>query len=217
MTGWLASDALATFLQVVVIDISLAGDNAMVIGLAAAGLPEDQRNKAIATGIVIAALLRIAFASATTQLLAIPGLIFAGGIALLWVCWRMWREAHAPRFDIPSPEQINRSDRTRAQKPPDKTFIQAARQIIIADVSMSLDNVLAVAGAAHKHPAILVFALAFSVVLMGIAASYMAQLLQRFHWLAYAGIAVVLYVAVEMIARGGLRIWSIMNQSLIAT
>lgn len=218
MTGRLSSDLHATFLQVVVIDISLAGDNAMVIGLAASGLPDHQRSKAIVTGITIAALQRIVFALATTRILPIPGLIFVGGLALLWVCWRMWKEARATvHRGTPSLQQLDGSARTKAQKRSGKTFIQAARQIVIADVSMSLDNVLAVAGAAHRHPAILVFALTLSVVLMGVAAAYMAQLLQRFHCLAYAGIVVVLYVAIEMVARGELEIWSVMNQSPIAS
>jgi YjbE family integral membrane protein len=179
------------------IDLVLAGDNAIVIGLAAAGLPEHQRAKAILIGIIAATLMRIGFAAMTTQLLQLVGLLLAGGILLLWVCWKMWRElrsGHA-KADHAAIDAMKGG-------PPRKTLAQAAWQIVVADVSMSLDNVLAVAGAARDHPWVLIFGLGLSIVLMGIAASFIAQLLQRHRWIAYVGLAVILYVAVDMIYRG---------------
>jgi YjbE family integral membrane protein len=193
------------------IDLVLAGDNAIVIGLAAAGLPKDQRNKAILIGIIAATVLRIIFAGLTTQLLQIVGLLFAGGILLLWVCWKMWRELRTSHADEAAAEEALENadlnaDGTVAGGAPRKTFAQAAWQIIIADVSMSLDNVLAVAGAARDHPWVLVFGLVLSIALMGIAASFIARLLQRHRWIAYVGLAVILYVAIEMIYRGALEV-----------
>ena len=188
-------DALSALLQVVVIDLVLAGDNAVVIGLAAAGLPEKQRTKAILIGIGAATLLRIMFAVATTQLMQIVGLLLAGGILLLWVCWKMWRELRASAHETAE----HGADGTA---PPRKTLWQAATQIIVADVSMSLDNVLAVAGAAREHPMVLVFGLALSIALMGVAATFIARLLQNHRWIAYVGLAVILYVSIEMIYRG---------------
>src|SRR3712207_3569866 len=201
------------------IDLVLAGDNAVVIGLAAAGLPKEQRNKAILIGIIAATVLRIVFASVTTQLLQIVGLLLAGGILLLWVCWKMWRElrsgGHEEDAAVHALEQqgdplaAGSGERT-VGGPPRKTLRQAVWQIIIADVSMSLDNVLAVAGAAREHPMILVFGLGLSIALMGIAATFIARLLQRYHWIAYVGLAVILYVAIEMIYRGGLEVWPLL-------
>ena len=214
MYEWLASDSMATFLQVIVIDVSLAGDNAMVIGMAAAGLPDDQRAKAIIAGTAVGAAFRILFASITAQLLSVPGLIFVGGLALLWVCWRMFAEIRHQQQELAfQTSERQGSARSYQQR---KTFMEAARQIVIADVSMSLDNVLAVAGAAHKHPVILVFALILSVVLMCVAASYIARLLTRFRWLAYIGVAVVLYVATEMIVRGSAEVWSALRNFSLA-
>ncbi|WP_271897853.1 TerC family protein [Candidatus Phyllobacterium onerii] len=207
MSELLSASALSALLQVIMMDLVLAGDNAIVIGLAAAGLPKDQRAKAILLGIIAATVLRIIFAIATTQLLQIIGLLLAGGILLLWVCWKMWRElrtSHAEeteaneallRGDIDGDGQI-------AAGAPRKTFAQAAWQIVIADVSMSLDNVLAVAGAARDHIEILVFGLILSIALMGIAASFIARLLQRHRWIAYVGLLIILYVSLEMIYRG---------------
>jgi YjbE family integral membrane protein len=194
------------------IDLVLAGDNAVIIGLAAAGLPKEQRNKAILIGIIAATVLRIAFASITTQLLEIVGLLLAGGILLLWVCWKMWRELRTSAKDeIEANEALAQQDldgdKVLAGSAPRKTFAQAAWQIVVADVSMSLDNVLAVAGAAREHPVVLVFGLGLSIALMGIAASFIARLLQRHHWIAYVGLAVILYVAAEMIYRGALEVW----------
>jgi YjbE family integral membrane protein len=207
MSELFTPEALSALLQVIMIDLVLAGDNAIVIGLAAAGLPKEQRTKAIVIGIVAATVLRIGFAAATTQLLQIVGLLLAGGVLLLWVCWKMWRElrtSHAEEtagFEALEEKDIN-SDGTIAGGAPRKTFAQAAWQIVIADVSMSLDNVLAVAGAAREHPGILVFGLILSIALMGIAASFIARLLQRHRWIAYVGLAIILYVSLEMIWRG---------------
>lgn len=211
MSEFFTPEALSALLQVIMIDLVLAGDNAIVIGLAAAGLPKEQRAKAILIGIIAATVLRIGFAAATTQLLQIVGLLLAGGVLLLWVCWKMWRElrtSHAEEeaaTEALAEKDINK-DGAVAAGAPRKTFAQAAWQIVIADVSMSLDNVLAVAGAAREHPGILVFGLVLSIALMGIAASFIARLLQRHRWIAYVGLIIILYVSLEMIYRGGLEI-----------
>jgi YjbE family integral membrane protein len=207
MIDLITTEAAVAFLQVVMIDLVLAGDNAIVIGLAAAGLPPEQRTRAILIGIVAATVLRIAFAGVTTQLLQIVGLLFAGGILLLWVCWKMWRELRAASGDehnAAEPDvsyEIN-ADGTMVGRMRQKTFGQAALQIVVADVSMSLDNVLAVAGAAREHPMVLVFGLLLSIALMGAAANMVARLLQRHRWIAYVGLAIILYVAGDMIYRG---------------
>jgi len=211
-------EALATFLQVVMIDLTLAGDNAIVIGLAAADLPREQRNKAILVGIVAATALRIIFAGLTTQLLQIVGLLFAGGILLLWVCWKMWRELGLSHRDEENPanaltDRSPHADGTVAASAPRKSFARATWQIVIADVSMSLDNVFAVAGAAREHPVVLIFGLTLSIALMGLAASFIASLLQRRRWIAYVGLAVILYVACEMIYRGALEMWPMLSNS----
>jgi YjbE family integral membrane protein len=212
----LTGEALWAFAQVVMIDLVLAGDNAVVIGLAAAGLPKDQRNKAIFVGIIAATVLRIAFASVATQLLEILGLLLIGGILLLWVCWKMWRELMQARTEQIGAEAVTgvdlNADGTVAAGAPRKTFRQAAWQIIVADVSMSLDNVLAVAGAAREHPIVLVFGLALSIALMGFAASFIAKLLQKHHWIAYVGLAIILYVALEMIYRGAMELYPVAMQ-----
>jgi len=213
----LTGEALVALAQVVMIDLVLAGDNAIVIGLAAAGLPKDQRNKAILVGIIAATVLRIAFAGVATQLLQILGLLLIGGILLLWVSWKMWREMTESKkekedaFEAITGEDIN-ADGTIAGHAPRKTFKQAAWQIIIADVSMSLDNVLAVAGAAREHPIVLIFGLVLSIGLMGAAASLIARLLQKYHWIAYVGLLIILYVALEMIYRGIVEIWPVATQ-----
>lgn len=177
-------------LQVLIIDLVLAGDNAIVVGLAVNGLPAEHRRKAIFLGVAGATVMRIAFALITLELLAIIGLLFAGGVLLLWVCWRMYRELR-PKHP----------DRAEVASPP-KTMRAAMMQIILADLSMSLDNVLAVAGAARQHPWVLVLGLVISVVLMGLAASLVAKLLDRYRWLAWLGLAIVLYIAVKMILEG---------------
>jgi YjbE family integral membrane protein len=164
-------------------------------------------------------VLRIIFASMTTQLLKLVGLLFAGGVLLLWVCWKMWRElrtAHTPEaIETASDYNVN-ADGTVTQHAPRKTFAAAAWQIVIADVSMSLDNVLAVAGAAREHPLVLIIGLALSIALMGLAASMIARLLQRHRWIAYVGLAVILYVAAEMIYRGALELRPVV-QAAVAT
>jgi YjbE family integral membrane protein len=194
--------------QVIMIDLVLAGDNAVVIGLAAAGLPKEQRNKAILIGILAATVLRIGFALITTTLLGITGLLLAGGLLLLWVCWKMYRELREGHADHSAEAQealegadLN-ADGSVAGRAPRKTLRQAALQIIIADVSMSLDNVLAVAGAAHEHPTVLIIGLVLSVALMGLAATFVARLLSRHRWIAWVGLVLILYVALKMIYDG---------------
>jgi len=211
MFDFVTTEMLSALLQVIMIDLVLAGDNAIVIGLAAAGLPKEQRTKAILVGIIAATVLRIVFAGLTTQLLQIIGLLLAGGVLLLWVCWKMWRELRSGPHEEPdalealSETDLNR-DGTISRPQPRKTFAQAAWQIVIADVSMSLDNVLAVAGAAREHPEVLIFGLVLSIALMGIAANFIARLLQKHRWIAYVGLAIILYVALEMIYRGTLEV-----------
>lgn len=211
MSELISPEALSAFFQVIFIDLVLAGDNAIVIGLAASGLPREQRNRAILVGIIAATVLRIIFASITTWLLAIVGLLVAGGILLLWVCWKMWRElritaseSHAAQEAL-ADEDLDRSGGI-GESAPRKTFAQAAWQIVIADVSMSLDNVLAVAGAAREHPIVLIFGLVLSIALMGLAASFIAGLLERYRWIAYAGLAIILYVALKMIWEGAFEV-----------
>jgi YjbE family integral membrane protein len=207
MTDIITSEAVAALIQVIMIDLVLAADNAVVIGLAASGLPAEQRKGAIIIGILAATALRIVFAGVTTQLLQVLGLLFAGGILLLWVCWKMWRELRAAsqghqEGDEMLVEYVAGHDGAVAGRLRRKTFGQAALQIVVADVSMSLDNVLAVAGAAREHPFILAFGLVLSIALMGIAADLIGRLLQKHRWIAYVGLAIILYVASEMIYRG---------------
>jgi len=207
---FLNPDVLTALFQVVLIDLVLAGDNTIVIGLAAAGLPQAQRGKAILIGIVAATMLRILFAALATQILQIVGLLLAGGILLLWVCWKMWRELRASSAGpMEAKEATGAVAGTNAEGKPRKTLVQATWQIIVADVSMSLDNVLAVAGAAREHPVVMIFGLALSIAMMGVAASFIARLLQNHRWIAYVGLAVILYVAVEMIFRGALDIMQV--------
>jgi YjbE family integral membrane protein len=203
------SPEITAFFQVVLIDLVLAGDNAIVIGLAAAGLPKEQRNKAILVGVMAATVLRIIFAGLTIQLLQIVGLLFAGGILLLWVCWKMWREIRTSAADEEAAElalEGLEGPESGTPRGPRKTFAQAAWQIVIADVSMSLDNVLAVAGAAREHPYVMIFGLVLSIALMGLAASFIARILQRYRWIAYVGLVIILYVALKMIYLGALEI-----------
>lgn len=181
---------LAALAQVLFIDLVLAGDNAVVVGLAVAGLPAAQKRKAIFGGIAAAAVIRIAMASVALKLIAVIGLMLAGGLLLLWVCWRMFRELRPHRAADSAP-------------PAPKSLWQAMGQIVLADVSMSLDNVLAVAGASGGHEGVLVVGLAISVVLMAAAATLIATLLERQPWIAWVGLAVVLYVAVKLIWEGG--------------
>ena len=204
MTEFITAEALTALFQVILIDLVLAGDNAVVIGLAAAGLPAEQRRRAIIVGIAAATVLRIAFAGVATQLLQVIGLLLAGGVLLLWVCWKMWRELreHAHASEI----AFSHGGGAGAAPVQQKTFGQAAVQIVAADVSMSLDNVLAVAGAAREHPYILAFGLLLSVALMGVAADLLGRVLQKQRWIAYVGLAIIVYVAFEMIYRGSLEL-----------
>ena len=201
-------EGFVALMQVIGIDLVLAGDNAIVIGLAAAGLPKEQRARAILVGIAAATIMRIGFALITTQLLAIVGLLLAGGILLLWVCWKMWQElrAGAHAHDIEAVEALANQDIDKdgaiADDAPTKTFRQAATQIVVADVSMSLDNVLAVAGAAKDHPTVLIIGLVLSIAMMGLAASYIANLLNKHRWIAYVGLLIILYVALKMMWEG---------------
>ena len=207
MTDLISGPAIAALAQVVLIDLVLAGDNALVIGLAAAGLPPQQRKRAIAIGLLSATVLRIVCAVMATQLLQILGLALAGGLLLLWVCWKMWREIHTGSKDkeqedeSPADPSIEHH-RTTAGKLYRKSFGRVVLRIVVADVSMSLDNVLAIAGAARAHPFALAFGLLLSIALMGVAANLISRLLQKHRWVAYLGLATVLYVAVEMIYRG---------------
>lgn len=191
--------ALSAFGQVLMIDILLAGDNAIVVGALAAGLPADQRRKVILIGIIAALVLRIAFALVVTQLMQVVGLIFAGGLLLLWVSWKMYRELQ-PAGGSPGSPEIE-GDESSGVKPA-KSFAAAAWAVAVADVSMSLDNVLAVAGAAREHPGILIVGLILSVAMMGIAANFIAKYIERYRWIAYIGLAVILYVAGKMIYDG---------------
>jgi YjbE family integral membrane protein len=184
-------EALAAFIQVLLIDVMLAGDNAIVVGALAAGLPAEQRRKVILIGILAALILRVIFALAVTQLMQIVGLVFAGGLLLLWVAFKMWRE-------LRSGHETEAHDGLK----PAKSFAAAAWAVALADVSMSLDNVLGVAGAAREHPGILVIGLLLSVALMGVAANLLARVINRFRWIAYVGLAVILFVAGKMIWEG---------------
>jgi YjbE family integral membrane protein len=204
--------SMTALLQVIAIDLVLAGDNAIVIGLAAAGLPVEQRKKAILIGVLAATVLRILFAAVTVKLLAIVGLLLAGGILLLWVCWKMWRELRTSHADEQEATEALANadldgDKTVATGKARKTLGQAALQIVVADVSMSLDNVLAVAGAARDHFWVLVVGLVLSIGLMGLAASFIARLLHRYRWIAYVGLLIILYVAIDMVYRGVIEVW----------
>jgi len=206
----------SVFLQVIMVDLVLAGDNAIVVGMVAASVPKQQRVKVLVFGIVAATIMRIAFALITTELLEIIGLMLAGGVLLLWVCWKLWR-------DIEEQRRERKAARERAEaaaaaggsladgasghdnEPTDpKPLGKAIMQIVIADVTMSLDNVLAVAGTARGHDWVLIFGLALSVALMAVAAGFIARLLKRYHWIAYIGLAVILYVAADMIWDGSM-------------
>jgi YjbE family integral membrane protein len=190
---------LSAFLQVLMIDIMLAGDNAIVVGALAAGLPVRERHRVILVGIIAALVLRIAFALVVTELMQIVGLVLAGGLLLLWVSWKMYREL---RGDHGADTPDDPSDDVTAGIAPAKSFASAAWAVALADVSMSLDNVLAVAGAAREHPGVLIVGLILSVALMGLAANAIAKYIERFRWIAWIGLAVILYVAGRMIYDG---------------
>jgi YjbE family integral membrane protein len=191
--------ALAAFFQVLMIDLVLAGDNAIVVGALAAGLPPEQRRKVIIIGVLAALVLRIGFALIVTQLLQVVGLILAGGILLLWVAWKMYRELHHAGESGGSAE-VSGDEHSGLR--PAKSFAVAAWAVAVADVSMSLDNVLAVAGAARDHPGIMIVGLIFAVILMGVAANVIAKYIERYRWIAYVGLLVILYVAGKMIWEG---------------
>ena len=195
----ITSGAVTAFLEILFIDIVLAGDNAIVVGALAAGLPAEQRKKVILIGVAAALVLRIAFALIVSQLLQIVGLVLAGGILLLWVGWRMYRELRHKGESSGSDEVVGDE---HSGVGPAKTFASAAWGVALADVSMSLDNVLAVAGAAREHPYVLVFGLVLSVFLMGVAANFIARYIDRYRWIAWVGLVVILWVAGKMIYDG---------------
>ena len=203
MWDFLSGPELASLGSVIVIDIVMSGDNAIIIGMAAAGLPPELRRRAICIGIAVATVLRVMFAAVTFHLLAIIGLTLAGGLLLLWVCWRMWRDIRGGQMSAAASGASNNPNETAAGAPKkEKTLRQAMIAIVVADVSMSLDNVLAVAGAARDNLWVLVFGLTLSIALMALASNYIAKLLERHHWIAYIGLAIVAYVAIDMISRG---------------
>ena len=195
----ISAGAITAFLEILFIDIVLAGDNAIVVGALAAGLPAEQRKRVILIGVLAALALRIVFALVVSQLLQIVGLVLAGGILLLWVAWRMYREIRHKDESAGSDEVAG--DEHSGLRPA-KSFASAAWGVALADVSMSLDNVLAVAGAAKDHPWVLVFGLVLSVLLMGAAANVIAKYIDRYRWIAWAGLAVILWVALKMIYEG---------------
>jgi YjbE family integral membrane protein len=208
-THLISAGAISAFFQVVMIDLALAGDNAVAVGIAAAGLPPGQRRKAIVLGLAGAVVMLISFALFLTQLLQLVGLLLAGGLLLLWVCWKMWRDLREQGREDSAEGEEALSEATGVEigaapkstaKP--KTLGQALVQILLADLAMSLDNVLAVAGAAHEHPYVLIGGLMLSITLTGLAASWIAKLLHRFRWIGYVGLAIVLYVALHMIWQG---------------
>jgi len=195
--------AFAAFVQVLMIDIVLAGDNAIVVGALAAGLPDHQRKKVIAIGVLAALVLRVIFALTVTWLLGIVGLVLAGGVLLLWVAWRMYRDIRGHSGDAalsPGSPEIEGDEKSGLTA--SKSFASAAWAVAVADVSMSLDNVLAVAGAAREHPGILIVGLIFAVALMGVAANIIAKYIERYRWIGWIGLVVILYVAVKMIIDG---------------
>ena len=220
----LLSQGLA-LVQVVFIDIVMAGDNAVAVGIAAAGLAPDKRRLAILYGLIGAVILRIGFVLVTVELLALVGLLLAGGILLLWVCWKMWRELHEHHETIPAEAAAEAAKSTglhdpesaakvaaaeiRAKNGKTKTLLSATIQILAADISMSLDNVLAVAGAAKDHVGVLAFGLLLSIAAMGVAANLIANVLHKYRWIAYAGVAIVLLVALKMIWEGSQEIWNV--------
>src|SRR4051812_38196533 len=191
---------LTALVSVVLIDVVLAGDNAVVVGTAAAGLPPAEQRRVILLGAGLALVARILFALVATQLLAIIGLLLAGGLLLLWVGWKIWRELHA------SGEHAKKTTTTTVTAGA-KTMRSAVMQVAVADISMSLDNVLAVAGAARDHPYIMIFGLLLSIALMAVAAQLIARLIERHRWIAYVGLAIVLFVAAKMIYEGGLEVF----------
>jgi YjbE family integral membrane protein len=210
ITSLISLSELTALGTVILTDVALAGDNAIVVGMAAAALPAEQRRKAIFIGIVAATIMRIFFALITTQLLQIVGLLLAGGILLAWVSWKFWRELRQQQKEADA-EKVLEGMAIPEQEP--KTLKTAITQIVIADISMSLDNVLAVAGAAREHAWVLVFGLGLSVLLMGAAATYVARLLTRHRWIAYVGLLVILYIALRMMWDGSMEVMTVVAAS----
>ncbi len=202
LASLLEPEALTALASVILIDIALAGDNAIAVGMAAAGLPSTQRRRAILIGVIAAALMRIGFAIFTVQLLEIIGLLLAGGLLLLWVAWKLWRELRGGALLEEEEREAEAALEDLEPGAPPKPMRAAITQIVLADVSMSLDNVLAVAGAAREHEIVLVIGLVLSVALMGLAASVVARLLRRYRWIAYVGLAIIVYVALVMVWDG---------------
>lgn len=213
MESFISLAELGALGQVIMIDLVLAGDNAVAVGMAAAGLPAAQRGRVILIGIIAATVLRIIFSAATSQLLQVVGLMLAGGILLLWVSWKLWRELResSRRAEDEGAELVAEATDDAPEHPhpqtQNKTFGQAVTQIVAADVSMSLDNVLAVAGAAMEHTWVLVTGLVLSVAMMGAAAAVIARLLQKHRWIAFVGLFLILYVAIMMIVEGGNQVY----------
>jgi YjbE family integral membrane protein len=194
----LTAGGLAKLGQIIVGDLTMAGDNVVIMGSLASGLPDKDRKKVLMLGVGMALFFLVAFAVVATQLLKVTGLVFAGGLLLLWVAYNMWAELHPKQpvvCDDPDTPEVEGPPRT-------KTFLQAAIQITVADLSMSLDNVLLVASIAREEPALLFIGLSFSVLFMGLAANYVARLIHRYHWINYIGLAVILWVACNMIYEG---------------
>jgi YjbE family integral membrane protein len=194
------ASAWSALLSVILLDLVLAGDNAIVVGALAAGLPDKQRKKVIAIGVIAALVLRIVFALMVTWLMGIVGLVLAGGLLLLWVAWKMYRDIRGHAGESPGSPEVPGDEHSGVRAA--KSFAGAAWAVAVADVSMSLDNVLAVAGAAKNHPGIMIGGLIFAVALMGMAANIIAQYIERYRWIAWLGLAVVIYVAFKMIYDG---------------
>lgn len=206
MDSLFTSQEIISFLQIIAIDLVMSGDNAIIIGMAAACLPADLRRKAIIYGIMGAAVLRIIFAGLTVHLLAVIGLTLAGGLLLAWVCWRMWQELRSGGFDPDLDIDGDDSDGQAGNGKGTANLRRACMNIIIADLSMSLDNVLAVAGAAKDHLGILIFGLVLSIALMAFASTLIAKVLEKYHWISYLGLIIIVYVSGDMIYRGGFEV-----------
>ena len=208
------SSELSTILQVIFINVVLSGDNAIVVGMAAAGAPADIRRKVIFYGIGGAVVLRVLLSLLAVKFLGIVGLLFAGGLLLLWVCWKLFTEIQRSAAEHATAESLSESSEIETMVESGKTLGEALWQIVVADISMSLDNVLAVAGAARDHPWIMTGGLVLSIALMGIAATFIARLLDRYRWLAWVGLLVIVYVALRMVWDGG---WEIEEAVLAGT
>ena len=209
MSSFFDPAVISIYLEVIMINIILSGDNVIVIGMAAAGLAPELRGKAIVAGIAAAAVIRIVFAIIAAELLVIKGINLTGGFLLLWICWTMFKELREASEEEGGDDAAGH----HAHKP--KLLRQAIGQIIFADLSMSLDNVLAVAGAAKSNMTALVFGLILSVVLMGVASNFVAKLLSRFRWIGWIGLAIIVYVALDMIWEGGWELWALYGAQVV--